>query len=62
MRWMMLCALTVTAALAAEKARVPAVTAEGVVNAASYEAGKVSPGEIIVIFGSDLGPADLRTL
>jgi len=59
---MIFCALTLTSALAAEKARVPAVTAEGVVNAASYEAGKVSPGEIIVIFGSDLGPADLTTL
>jgi len=59
---MILCALTALSATAAEPVRVPAVTAEGVVNAASYEAGKVSPGEIIVIFGSDLGPAELKTL
>lgn len=62
MRWMILCALTMTSAFAAEPVRVPAVTTEGVVNAASYESGMVSPGEIIVIFGSDLGPAELRTL
>jgi uncharacterized protein (TIGR03437 family) len=35
----------------------PVVTAAGVANAASLTAGPVSPGEIVSIFGSGLGPA-----
>ncbi len=35
----------------------PALTQAGVVNAASFLAGGVSPGEIVSLFGSDLGPA-----
>ena len=31
----------------------------GVVNAATYQAGPVAPGEVIAIFGSGLGPAQL---
>ena len=34
----------------------PRLTAEGVVNAASFLGGSVAPGEIVSIFGSDLGP------
>jgi uncharacterized protein (TIGR03437 family) len=36
---------------------VPAITA--VVNAASYAAGAVAPGEMVTIFGTNLGPAQL---
>jgi uncharacterized protein (TIGR03437 family) len=34
----------------------PSFTSGGVVNAASFRAGSLSPGEIITIFGSGLGP------
>jgi uncharacterized protein (TIGR03437 family) len=37
----------------ADSARVPAV-----VNAADYRAGPVAPGELVSIFGANLGPAD----
>jgi uncharacterized protein (TIGR03437 family) len=40
----------------------PQFTLAGVANAANYVAGKVSPGEIIVIFGKDFGPAALAGL
>ncbi len=39
----------------------PAFTAAGVVNAASYVGGSVAPGEIVTIFGTNLGPATLAT-
>jgi uncharacterized protein (TIGR03437 family) len=35
----------------------PAFTAAGVVHAASFVAGPVAPGEIVTIFGSNVGPA-----
>ena len=35
------------------------ISANGVVNAASYAGGAVSPGEIVAIFGSGLGPGTL---
>ncbi len=38
--------------------QTPAFTAAGVVDAASFQAGGVAPGEIISIFGSNLGPPD----
>lgn len=38
------------------------VTAAGVVDAAGYTGGKVSPGEIIVIFGTGIGPPVLVPL
>jgi uncharacterized protein (TIGR03437 family) len=38
---------------------MPTVT--GVVNAASYAAGPVAPGEIVAIFGQNLGPETLAT-
>ncbi len=37
----------------------PAVTAAGVGNAASYVGGGVAPGEVVVLFGTGLGPANL---
>jgi uncharacterized protein (TIGR03437 family) len=37
----------------------PSFSAAGVVNAASYEGGAVSPGEIITIFGASMGPSNL---
>jgi len=38
---------------------VPTAPNGGVVNAASYKGGAVSPGEIITIFGTGIGPATL---
>jgi uncharacterized protein (TIGR03437 family) len=40
---------------------VPAFSAAGVVNAASYGGGGLAPGEIVTIFGSGLGPSTLQT-
>ncbi|MCB9385115.1 MAG: IPT/TIG domain-containing protein [Bryobacterales bacterium] len=37
-------------------------SSSGVANAAGYTAGRVSPGELIAVFGRDLGPAELTTL
>ncbi len=37
----------------------PSASAAGVVNAASFQGGPVSPGEIVTIFGSNIGPAAL---
>jgi uncharacterized protein (TIGR03437 family) len=37
----------------------PQFPAAGVVNAASYQGGAVSPGEIVAIFGAAIGPANL---
>jgi uncharacterized protein (TIGR03437 family) len=38
----------------------PAFTAQGVVNAASMQAGALAPGEILTIFGTNMGPATLQ--
>jgi uncharacterized protein (TIGR03437 family) len=35
----------------------PVITVNGVSNAASYASGSVSPGEIVVVFGANMGPA-----
>ncbi len=35
------------------------ISLPGVVNAASYESGTVSPGEIVTIYGKDIGPPNL---
>lgn len=43
-------------------ANAPAITATSVVHAATAVAGAVSPGQILVIYGSRLGPANLTTL
>ena len=40
----------------------PLFTQQGVVNAASFESGAVAPGEIITIFGTNLGPLTLAGL
>lgn len=39
----------------------PAITKEGVVNAASFLGGPVAPGEIVSIFGQGLGPKKAAT-
>jgi uncharacterized protein (TIGR03437 family) len=38
---------------------VPQVSSSGIVSAASFAGGGVSPGEIVAIFGSGLGPSSL---
>jgi endo-1,4-beta-xylanase len=38
------------------------IGADGIVNAANYAGGAVSPGEIITLFGAHYGPADLVKL
>ncbi|MBK5294331.1 MAG: hypothetical protein JJE04_21945, partial [Acidobacteriia bacterium] len=40
----------------------PEISAAGIVNAASYRTGAISPGEIITLFGLRLGPDELATL
>jgi uncharacterized protein (TIGR03437 family) len=40
---------------------VPVISAVGVVNAASLTAGPVAPGELVSIFGSNLGPSDVQS-
>ena len=40
----------------------PQISLAGVVNAASFAGGPVSPGEIITIFGTEIGPPSLVTL
>jgi len=37
----------------------PVLSAAGVVNAASYQGGAVSPGEIVTVFGANFGPSSL---
>jgi uncharacterized protein (TIGR03437 family) len=37
----------------------PSFPAQGVVNAASYQGGGVSPGELVTIFGQSMGPTSL---
>lgn len=39
----------------------PAFTVQGIVNAATNKGGAVSPGEIVVIYGANLGPDQLYT-
>ena len=43
-------------------ANAPAVTSTGVVHGATAVTGAISPGQILVIYGSRLGPAALTTL
>jgi endo-1,4-beta-xylanase len=47
---------SVNALLAALQTPVPALTASGVVNAASFQGAAVAPGEIVAIFGTGVGP------
>ena len=44
------------------RAQTQTLSVGGIVNAASYAGGSVSPGEIVTIFGSFPGPAGLVTL
>jgi uncharacterized protein (TIGR03437 family) len=37
----------------------PKFTAQGIVNAASFQGGPIAPGEMITIFGSGIGPSTL---
>lgn len=53
---------TASAALSLTIVQVPVISANGIVNAASYATGGVSPGEMITIFGSGLGPAKLAPM
>jgi len=40
----------------------PVISAAGIVNAASGKSGAISPGELIVVYGANVGPADLATM
>jgi uncharacterized protein (TIGR03437 family) len=40
----------------------PQISVAGVVNAASFAGGAVTPGEIVTIFGTEIGPPSLTTL
>ncbi len=40
----------------------PSTSAAGIANVASYQSGAISPGEITVIFGANMGPSQLATL
>jgi astacin len=48
--------------LRAQFAQPGVLTAAGVVNGASYFTGPVAPGEIVTLFGLDIGPAELAGL
>ena len=37
-------------------------TITGVANVASYASGAISPGEMLVIFGTAMGPSELKEL
>jgi uncharacterized protein (TIGR03437 family) len=53
---------TASTALSLTIVQVPIISANGILNAASYATGGVAPGEMITIFGSGLGPATLAPL
>lgn len=40
----------------------PVITAEGIVHGATALGGPIAPGEVLVIYGKNLGPQDLATL
>lgn len=40
----------------------PQISAVGIASAASYSAGEVAPGEVVTIFGRDLGPSEIVSL
>jgi uncharacterized protein (TIGR03437 family) len=42
--------------------QVPSISVNGVVNAASFAGGPISPGELVTIFGEGIGPATGQTL
>ena len=52
--------ITLTQGAASGPGSAPAFTAQGVVNAAAMQTGAISPGEVITIFGTNLGPATIQ--
>ncbi|MFN0101842.1 MAG: BACON domain-containing protein [Bryobacteraceae bacterium] len=40
----------------------PAIVTGGILNAASFKGGPVAPGEIVTIYGTLMGPAEIKTL
>jgi uncharacterized protein (TIGR03437 family) len=40
----------------------PVIASGGITNAANYSGGAVSPGELVTLFGSNLGPTQIQTL
>lgn len=54
--WLFLCAVLKAAS---DGPAGPALSAGGVVNAADHSGGRVAPGEIVVLFPSNVGPAVL---
>src|SRR5579883_2871998 len=53
------CAAAILAFFATPRFAASQPVIEAVVNAASYGSGTVSPGEMVVIFGTALGPSQL---
>lgn len=45
---------------AASNEPAPFIKVEGTVNAASFRGGAIAPGEIVTLFGTNLGPSDLQ--
>ena len=54
--------ITVKLTVSGSTSTGPSTSAAGIANVASYQGGSVSPGEIVVIFGSNMGPTQLATL
>jgi hypothetical protein len=55
-------ALVVSNGFGLNVARPPAVTPVGIVSAASFASGPVSAGELLSVFGSNLGPTPPRAM
>ena len=53
---------TIQILLQSTAAQPPAITNTSIGNAASYQSGTVAPGELVTIFGTTLGPAQLVSL
>jgi uncharacterized protein (TIGR03437 family) len=51
---------TFTVTQSAPSVVAPVFTAQGIVNAASFQGGGVAPGELVTLFGSGLGPGTLQ--
>lgn len=49
------------AMISAMQTVAPVLSAAGIVNAASYAAGAVAPGEVVTIYGAKFGPASVVT-
>jgi len=52
-------AITIPVTLTVGSLPVPAIT--GIANAASYSTGAISPGQLVTVFGTNMGPAALST-